>query len=301
MLSIRPVQHPFVSVIVPVYHDTARLVLCLDALEHQSYPAECFEVVVVDNGTRTTLGPPIANYHQSRLVHESRPGSYAARNCGIRASRGEILAFTDSDCVPTRDWIHTGVATLQEYPDVALLGGRIELYARDPRSPTATERHELLLGLDQCDFVTRSRFAATANVFTFRRFFDDVGLFNDDFYSCGDVEWGQRLHAAGYRQKYVDQLRVRHPARHSIGALVTKHRRKMGGYYRLAQTTQRTPSSVAATFLDSPWTNFIRQRRQGKLRGLRPSLQFLLVDIALSAARVFECLRLHLGGNPRRS
>jgi len=107
-------QHPFVSGIVPVYNDTSRLVLCLDALEHQSCPTERFEVVVVDNGPRPSLEPPIADFRQSRVGHEPRPGSYAARNRGTRSARGRILAFTDADCIPARNWIHTGVGALQQ-------------------------------------------------------------------------------------------------------------------------------------------------------------------------------------------
>jgi glycosyltransferase involved in cell wall biosynthesis len=71
---------PFVSVVVPVWNDAARLSRCLDALEAQTYPAHLYEVVVVDNGSADALASAVAQRARCRVVVETRPGSYAARN-----------------------------------------------------------------------------------------------------------------------------------------------------------------------------------------------------------------------------
>jgi glycosyltransferase involved in cell wall biosynthesis len=130
---------PFVSVIVPVFENPTGLQRCLGALEAQSYPASRFEVLVVDNGSRRSPGPIVAGHPRARLIVEPRPGSYCARNAGIRQARGEILAFTDADCVPDQAWVERGVLALEQDPGRGLIGGRVQVSLRDPARPTALE------------------------------------------------------------------------------------------------------------------------------------------------------------------
>ncbi|HAA30818.1 MAG TPA: glycosyl transferase family 2, partial [Cyanobacteria bacterium UBA8553] len=77
-------SHPFVSVIVPVFNDAKRLKICLDALEHQTYPKHLYEVIVVDNGSdkNEDIEGVVAQFGQAIASYESIPGSYAARNKG---------------------------------------------------------------------------------------------------------------------------------------------------------------------------------------------------------------------------
>ncbi|WP_406672106.1 glycosyltransferase, partial [Natronospira sp.] len=87
-----------VAVIVPVYDDARRLAGCLRALEEQTYPADRYQVLVVDNGSGEDIAGVCRAFPRVRCVSEPRPGSYAARNKGIACTEGEFLAFTDSDC-----------------------------------------------------------------------------------------------------------------------------------------------------------------------------------------------------------
>src|ERR1044072_31217 len=124
-MSSRPT---FVSVIVPVWNDAARLDACLRALDMQTYPCELYEIVVVDNDSDEAVGPVVESHGRARLVHEARPGSYAARNTGLAHARGEILAFTDADCLPVEDWIERGVERLKQSGGGAGRGGWGEGY-----------------------------------------------------------------------------------------------------------------------------------------------------------------------------
>src|SRR3954468_3722294 len=103
---------PVVSVVVPV-RDGARVIRgCLDALTAQR-GAPPYEVLVVDNGsTDTTAAAVRAHPSAPTLLAESRPGSYAARNAGISAATGSILAFTDADCTPAATWLAEAVLAL---------------------------------------------------------------------------------------------------------------------------------------------------------------------------------------------
>ncbi len=124
----------FASVIIPVLNDVDRLRLCLAALDSQTYPKERFEVIVVDNGSavdpRDAL-PVNAPPTQVFVLREEQPGSYAARNRGIAMAHGEVLAFTDADCVPRPDWIEHGIATLQRLSAAAIVAGHIDLTVKD--------------------------------------------------------------------------------------------------------------------------------------------------------------------------
>src|SRR5690606_20439025 len=172
-------DRPYVSVIIPVYNDPARLRLCLEALDRQSYPADRYEVLVVDNGSeppvRDVLAEVLARRPHVRLLEEARPGSYAARNLGISEARGDILAFTDSDCIPEARWIEEGVRALRNLPDGGLVGGRIEVFAADPARPRAVELYEMAVAFDQRKNIEVRRFAVTANAFTTRGVVERIG------------------------------------------------------------------------------------------------------------------------------
>ena len=97
---------PFVSVIIPVLERYEALGGCLRALAGQSYPPDRIEILVVDNGRIPRAEEALGGGRGPvRFLHEPVKGSYRARNRGLREARGSIYAFTDSDCIPDRDWI----------------------------------------------------------------------------------------------------------------------------------------------------------------------------------------------------
>jgi len=207
---------PSVSVIVPVYNDAARLARCLAALELQTYPADRYEVIVVDNGSDVPITPSIGEFPHARIEREPRPGVAAARIAGIERARGEILAFTDADCVPDPGWIAGGVRCLLETPNCGLVGGRIEVFTEDGETPTIAGVLSMATHLRQERFVRSAHWAAGANLFTSRRVVDGIAPMNADLILCEEVEWGLRVHAAGYRLAYAPDALVRHPARSSF-------------------------------------------------------------------------------------
>lgn len=104
---------------------------CLKALEGQTMPADCFEVVIVDNGSTddtTAIAEEFCgrNPHFS-CIREERRGLASARNTGIARCAAGIVAFTDDDAVPEPDWLERLIARFAELPDeVAVVGGEIQ-------------------------------------------------------------------------------------------------------------------------------------------------------------------------------
>lgn len=244
----------FVSVIIPVYNDADRLRQCLDCLQAQTYGAdgrsskdgasEAFEIIVVDNGSTDfsavqSVVQSITNVSIT-LITESTPGSYAARNAGIACAKGDILAFTDADCLPARNWIERGVAQMTAHPDCGLVAGAIHIFTQNEGHPV--ELYESVMALSQQRFVTQDHFGATANIFTRPEVFKAVGLFNTELKSSGDVEWGRRVFAAGYEQIYAEDVRVDHPARQTFAQLAKQASRHAGGFYQVR--CQQNPSSM---------------------------------------------------------
>lgn len=93
-----------ISIIIPSFNGETRLHGCLDALRNQSTSRE-FEVLIVDDGSTDRTGEIAANYANVRVLSQSNQGPAAARNNGANAASGEILLFTDDDCVPSSVWV----------------------------------------------------------------------------------------------------------------------------------------------------------------------------------------------------
>jgi glycosyltransferase involved in cell wall biosynthesis len=284
---------PFVSVIVPVWNDAERLEGCLRALDAQTYNG--LEVIVVDNGSAEPVGRVVAGHPRARLLHEARAGSYAARNTGLARARGEVIAFTDADCLPAPDWVEKGVARLARGGGRLVVAGRVEIFPRAPGRPNAVERYEALFALAQGEFVRRYGFGATANLFAPREAFERAGPFLAEVKSGGDLEWGRRVAACGYALEYADEIRVRHPARSSLSQLYSKIVRTTGGLHDLKRLKGRDCVEFdrgLMTGLLPPVRAVIRTLREPSIRRRRDRVKVCGVVLFVRYVQAFEKMRL---------
>lgn len=231
---------PTVSVVIPVFNDAERLRTCLRAIARQTYPADRVDVVVVDNASTEDLRPALPQDSRFRMVGETRRGSYAARNAGVAVATGEVLAFTDADCIPRPDWLSEAVAALRR-PSTDAVGGLIHLLFRSGDGPfTGPELYEAKHDFLQHKYVEEWSFAATANLVVGAETFHRVGPFNSDLLSGGDLDWGTRLGQSGGRLVYSARAVVDHPSRPTWGELATKSLRVANGLSDRAEGTART-------------------------------------------------------------
>jgi glycosyltransferase involved in cell wall biosynthesis len=168
---------PFVSVVVPVLNGEDTLADSLATLLRVDYPPERREVIIVDNGS-TDRTPEILDRAPVRRLFEPRRGTAKARNLGIEASRGEIVAFTDADCLVTKGWLRALVAGF-DGDEVGGVAG--EILPFPPR--TAAERHAARTRhLSPRRYLHRPElpFAVTANLAFRREVFDQVGLLDPE-------------------------------------------------------------------------------------------------------------------------
>jgi glycosyltransferase involved in cell wall biosynthesis len=115
----------FASVVIPTRNRPQAVEHCLDALAGQTMPAGSFEVIVVDDGSDPALVLDPARWASKfalKLIRQQNTGPAGARNSGVSEARGEFLAFTDDDCLPTPTWLEKLVAALRENPET-MVGG----------------------------------------------------------------------------------------------------------------------------------------------------------------------------------
>lgn len=290
-------KKPYVSVIIPVYKNLQGLALCLDALDRQTYPANMFEILVVNNDPLTNFFLKCENCNL-RILDEEKTGSYAARNKGIRASRGNLLGFCDSDCIPSPYWIENAVRFFAENKNHHRLAGNIELCSGNKSSFKYPELYEKIFAFRQKDYA-KLGVAVTANMFAYRHVFENVGFFDEKILSGGDLVWGRKATIAGYSIGFSEKTLVFHPARTSFQELIQKKKRVVSGYIILND----------ADFRKNPLNTIFHALSMLKPPIKAASLIFTRNDIhlfdkvviyffeyILKLAQLWEFTRLQLGG-----
>lgn len=274
------------SVIVPVYEHWHLVPALLERLERQTFPRRRFEVILVDNGSRS-FSPPSGLADNVCVMRCDKPGSYAARNDGARRARGQWLAFTDADCLPVQDWLaELDRAAARQGPD-APIAGPVEVVALSAR-PGAWEIYDMVKGIPQERYVARG-YAATANLAVSRPLFDRLGGFDAGRFSGGDADFCRRAAAIGHPVVLAKDARVEHPARSTWEEIATKARRVKGGQLAAGSPRRRLmwlTRTMLPPFIDG-W-RFLRSTRHP----LRDRVVAVLVQTVLWPVELAEALRL---------
>ena len=215
-----PKDLPFVSVIIPHKGDDAGLIQCLNALRNQTYPSSSFEVIVVRNELHDRPAP-LSLRGNARFLWEPQGFSYAARNLGVAHALGEILAFTDSDTVPSPSWIEQGIQAFAG--NMHMVAGRI-LLEENPRPLNWSACYEYLYSFNQEGNV-KNNVSTTANLFVLREIFQREGPFFQGAITGEDFEWVYRATQSGASLAYNPLATVAHPVRSKFHQLVSKVKR----------------------------------------------------------------------------
>jgi glycosyltransferase involved in cell wall biosynthesis len=210
-------EYPKVSVVICAYNAEATMDACLASLQELRYPA--FEVIVVDDGSTDRTGTIADGYEGIHVIHQENEGLSAARNVGIAASLGEIVAFTDSDCVVDPDWLHYLVATFLATGLPAVGGPNLPppedsvvaaCVAASPGGPL----HVLLDDLE-------AEHIPGCNMAFRREVLEEIGGFDPIYRAAGDdVDVCWRLQDRGYRIGFSPAAMVWHFRRNTVKAYV---------------------------------------------------------------------------------
>ena len=205
-------EHPFITIIVPVFNAEMTLPACLASLVAQEYPKDRYEVLAVDNRSRDRTADIIRSFAVTYLSETEQQSSYAARNAGIRRAAGEILAFTDADCVADPQWLAKAVPCFRDQT-VGGVAGKIGNHL-----PINAIQEYLFDVLAQEDHITHRvhPYAVTANVLYRKSVFDRLGLFEGNWVSGGDADFAWRMQTQSPdRLIYCESAIVTHQHRHT--------------------------------------------------------------------------------------
>lgn len=218
------------SIVIPHYNDNARCLTLVERLDQELTLRECWECIIVDNGSDSLLSLPTNS--SAQLLACEQPGSYAARNMGVGRSQGDYLIFTDSDCLPDQLWLNAIESFYRDGSnDKTILAGKVVVFPAKVGAETIYEAYDCLNGLDQQRYVKNGT-AITANLVFSRKIFDDVGGFDSARFSGGDADFVKRAVDKGYELIYCPEAVVYHPARSSFSEIDRKSRRVVGGQLR---------------------------------------------------------------------
>lgn len=202
-----------VSFIVPAFNEERYIEPCLNSITALEL-LEDFEIIVADNESQDrTVSLVSRNFPRVKIVRAKKRGPAAARNCGARVARGELLAFIDADCRLPRDWWQKVSKNFQDEPNIIMLQGPYRYFEKH----NFLERvgyflaNEIFLNLiDRLGgrVFRLGTIGVGGDMVVRRRAFWDIGGFNEKFKFYGeDVDLANRLLFHG-RVKFSSQVWV---------------------------------------------------------------------------------------------
>lgn len=207
---------PKVSVIICTYRGSATLVPCLDSVTDLEYPD--YEVLVVNDGDDDRVSEIAATYESVRHIGIEHQGLSAARNIGAKESEGEILVYTDDDCIVEKDWLHWIALQFDGKPETGCAGGpnvppEPETRVQSCIIPAPGGPSHVLLTDTTAEHLPGCNLAVRKSVF------EEVGGFNPIFRSAGDdVDFCWRVMDAGHQLSFHPAAFVWHYRRFTIRA-----------------------------------------------------------------------------------
>jgi len=236
---------PGISVVVPAYQAENTIEDCILSLLDLQYPKDKLEIIVVDNNSNDSTGARIKKYDVNYIFEKNR-NAYAARNKGIEIVKYEYIAFTDADCIVSKDWLCNMVKHF-ESKNVGIIGGKILPYSIENDVEKFIDFRKIL---DQEKMLEKSKFSfpfcVTANCVVKYSLLKELGGFDTYFKIAGDADLCWRAFFKGMKTIYAEDSIVFHKHRNNIrnlynqsfqygfgrASLFKKHHKKFGKQVR---------------------------------------------------------------------
>lgn len=218
-------KKPEVSIIVITYNRAKVLRLCVESLLKQNYPPERYEIVIVDSNSTDGTAEMLKEYRgKVRKVNCPEKGYSTSRNFGVKNAKADIIAFTDSDCFPSKDWVRKIVENFRKDPKLYAVGGSTTVIFN--RTIVARVSQEIVnYTIDRLKKDGSVPFLTTTNLALKKELFKKIGYFDSVF----DLETGEdsdfcwRIFKAGERIRYQPSLRVKHDQRSTLLSFLKQH------------------------------------------------------------------------------
>lgn len=284
-------SRPLISVVVPVYNGEESIAACIESLLAMEYPKNKVEFLVVDNHSTDRTRAIIDQYPVIALSEPQR-GPSAARNAGIRAARGEIIAFTDADCQVCSRWAHEIERTFDDAHIDAVMGFARGINA-NMFAELAQKRWEAFwLQPTATGYTLKRQGIDTRNCALRKRVLDTCGYFDPQLLQCEDLELSLRLNRARCRIVFNPVMEVSHRNPTSFQVSLAKGRERLAVVLQLMHDL---PPDVREEELPFP-SSALYGMAHWPLRGMALTGTLLVLRalrwVVLSSFRL--CLALHL-------
>jgi glycosyltransferase involved in cell wall biosynthesis len=265
-----------ISVVVCTRDRAARLDRMLRSLHEMATPAALeWEVLVVDNGSRDGTRDVVKAFARrakmpTRYLFEKRRGLSRARNAGVRAARGDVVAFTDDDCLVDSQWVARIDAEFRADVELGIVGGRVELH--DPGdAPVSVRVHRERVLVKS--FPDIAAFMIGCNMSCRRCLLDEVGDFDTRLGagtstpSAEDWDFLYRSHKAGAKIVFSPDVLVFHDHGRRSEAQVESLKRgyvigRWAFYCKHAARFDREVATIAARDFAQLVEDLVRGRRR---------------------------------------
>ena len=212
------VFEPLVSIVVPVYNRAHEIGSCLESLLHLDYPAWRREIIVVDDASRDHTVSVVRGYDVRLIIQPKNMGQSAARNAGVQAAKGEIVAFIDSDCTADPNWLRELLPYFHD-PRLALVGG----YVDTPRGTSRLDLYEAAhspLNMGTKRVIGKGEdsvfYVPTCNMLLRKEMYIQTGGLDERLRVGEDVDFCWKLMSMGHRLMYTPEGRVKHKHRNRL-------------------------------------------------------------------------------------
>ena len=286
---------PSFSIIVPTCNRPRQLRECLGALAMLDYPKSCFEVIVVDDGSKPALQATDFDGFSGRMrwLRQPNAGPAAARNFGAEKAKGDYLAFTDDDCMPGPGWLN-GFARAFEKAPQALVGGRTANGL--PGNTYSTTSQMIVNAATDYFLATHSQFQffPSNNVAIPADLFRSIGGFDVSFRTSEDRDLCDRWVRQGYRLIYTSNAFIQHYHELTLRGFLRQH----FGYGKGANQFHRARARRGAEPFRPELSFYRHVFRYSFVHDNRvPSLAALLFlwQVANAAGFLWQCCRLEEG------
>ncbi|MBF0486092.1 MAG: glycosyltransferase [Candidatus Omnitrophica bacterium] len=199
---------PAVSVIIPAYNCSGTIAGTLEALLAQTYPG-VIEIIVVDDGSLDSTRDVIKGFQGVKYLYQANAGPASARNLGAKNASGEVLFFTDSDCVPEKGWIEKMLSGF-EATDIAVVAGSYGI--ANPQDALACIIQQEIFFRHTYLMPEFPQAFGSYNFSIRRSVFETLGGFNTDYRRASgeDNDLSYKILAAGLRIRFMKDAVVLH-------------------------------------------------------------------------------------------
>lgn len=193
-----------ISIIIPVLNSERFLGGCLESIFSMTFPRGSYEVIVVDNGSKDG-SVEIAEKYGAKVLVKPGVNVSAVRNFGARASTGDVLAFVDSDCLVSKDWLANAVPYFRD-PSIGMVGSLCAVNENDMtwvgKAWNSCMKKRLLRG--ETDRL------GCGNIIIRKKCFEEINGFDDGLVTGEDDELCHKIREAGYRIYSDPAVKVYH-------------------------------------------------------------------------------------------